>query len=811
MATQEQPGNEVRPSRSSSLCKAMAILGGILVMGASAPSHAATTLSGNGISGVLAPGCTPGGGADFIDNADPNVVRLQPRDCGIVMTNTPSFSWVSPPERPSSNAFTFYLMSGSSTLATVTTPHPWLNMTSTRLAAGSYRWYVTYNTSTGITRTSRPRTFVVSSDASVKPFPSGRDFAATVSSRPFPRILPASSTFAGIASKAKSGEYSAEYSALIGNANTEKTRSGPTPDVVLPSPNLMHQTANERKAIEQLALAGLFTGDASYTSAAINRLVNFAKWSPTGPTSQSANDQANREIMLGLAEGLDMLHGDLTLDQINNILVSLRARILQVLDGSKGIDTWPNDSHGLTAIKYLTQSLTHVAGMPGFPEASGYLETAWELYLNTFNTFSTDDGAFGNGVAYGWYNMTTAAPSQAAVLIIGGVDLSTLPPVKNLGKFMMAMTPPNLKQMSAFGDETETDDLYFNYTWDSYRLYSALNNNAAYEWYWRVRPQNITLGAYPGIWQFMMLGLNRTLPAAVAPSNNSWLFEDAGQVAIHSDSKSSTRSSVFFHSSRFGSFNHSHAAQNAFEFVSNGENLLIGSGYYPAYGTPHHLTVTRATRYKNALTFDGGIGQAEPALSPTAPGQPYMSMGASGKLINYLDNGVWAVSTGDATQAYRGHDGSTGAWAPLLSNAIRTVAYNRSEGVLVIYDWATSATARTWELNFHSMAPFTNVIQNIAQTTSASGKASACFDVYGPAGDFVASSGFDVAPEKSYPTQYHARFSTRVKTTSLVAVTIIREGCRGIGRGATFTGSQATVTVNGGTPIVFDQRGVTVP
>ncbi|MFY8018691.1 MAG: heparinase II/III domain-containing protein, partial [Inhella sp.] len=66
--------------------------------------------------------------------------------------------------------------------------------------------------------------------------------------------------------------------------------------------------------------------------------------------------------------------------------------------------------------------------------------------------------------------------------------------------------------------------------------------------------------------------------------------------------------------------NHGHADQNSYVFRVKGQDLLISGGYYPWYQSPHHAAVTRATRFKNALTFDGGIGQAEPVSNPKAPG-----------------------------------------------------------------------------------------------------------------------------------------------------------------------------------------------
>jgi hypothetical protein len=221
--------------------------------------------------------------------------------------------------------------------------------------------------------------------------------------------------------------------------------------------------------------------------------------------------------------------------------------------------------------------------------------------------------------------------------------------------------------------------------------------------------------------------------------------------------------------------------------------------------SPHHATVNRATRYKNALTFDGGIGQAEPVV---APGKPIESMDARGRLTNAFDNGNWAIASGDATLAYRGYDAAKRTWTPLLDGALRSVAYNRSAKVAVIYDWATSvAKARRWELNFNAVNPFT--IESVTAKT-VNGTASACIDIYGPAGTYTATQGFAVAPETVNPDQYQLRYSVNAASNQFVSITVIREDCRSVPVSVNLNGTIATVGINGVGPLIFDRSTVTV-
>ena len=97
-----------------------------------------------------------------------------------------------------------------------------------------------------------------------------------------------------------------------------------------------------------------------------------------------------------------------------------------------------------------------------------------------------------------------------------------------------------------------------------------------------------------------------------------------------------------FKSSRFGSFNHSHADQNSFILSAFGRPLLIDSGYYPWYGSPHDVGWTRQTIAHNALlrardelaarqaplTLHGLCGLVDPAEAPRATWEALIKGGA---------------------------------------------------------------------------------------------------------------------------------------------------------------------------------------
>ena len=201
------------------------------------------------------------------------------------------------------------------------------------------------------------------------------------------------------------------------------------------------------------------------------------------------------------------------------------------------------------------------------------------------------DGSFGNGIAYAWYNVTGTVPFAAAVRVrvISGVDLYRLASYRRADEQLLAFTAPNWQQVSASGDEMETRNLY-----DTVRRGLPAPARAD-----DARPRRCLVLARQArqrhraerrhdladcccsapTWQ-------PRCPPRWPPPATTGSPLDAGLAALHVDIKRSDRTSVFFRSSRFGAFNHSHADQNSIAYVSQGLPLLINAGYYPYYNSP---------------------------------------------------------------------------------------------------------------------------------------------------------------------------------------------------------------------------------
>lgn len=147
------------------------------------------------------------------------------------------------------------------------------------------------------------------------------------------------------------------------------------------------------------------------------------------------------------------------------------------------------------------------------------------------------------------------------------------------------------------------------------------------------------------------------------------------------------RTSVYFKSSPYGSFNHSHGDQNGFVLKKGGVSLLAESGWYDWYGSPNFNNWYRQTKAHNAITYDGGKGQVVDGYRET--------LANNGKIVAFSDTAALGYVAGDAVVSY----------GKALTKADRRLWYVRGSDAVVILDQLASTVARKYEWNFHTLAP----------------------------------------------------------------------------------------------------------
>ncbi|MEJ6002086.1 heparin lyase I family protein [Paucibacter soli] len=758
--------------------------------------------------------------ADWLSALPSQQKRIEPAHCSQHI-GAPLFSWGDPRNQQTGSGYTLQVrpLGGAVAISRSGLTEPRARLAQA-LAPGEYEWSVSYTASTGVAQSSQWRSFSVGSpDGQVRAqdLPDGTQLAAQVAARARPRMLAVGSSFESLRSAAQQPEHLPALTLLRKRANAALAAAEPTPPAATAATPvtlaqaqalaaLLLSARTERQHIEHLAVIGRLDGNASLIAAAKRRLLALAAWSPNGSTGAAQASEANGDIALALAQGLDLLWNDLSAAERSQLSGPLRERLLQGSAALALLDREPYTVASLLRLRQITPALLLCAGLPGFPEAQSLLAKAWELNRHSFYTWGYD-GNQGPAVAQAWTHLAANTGMAAAVRTISGVNLYELAVLRRSAEQLIAFTPAGQPLPGAFGDDAEARSLYDNHA-AALRLHAQQSRDIASIWYWQAKSDNLSNPADASIWQLLLLGVDRgALPVGSASLANDWYSAQAGLAAMHSDIRRADRTSVYFRSSRFGAHGAAQAEQNALAYVSRGLPLLVNAGYTPFPGSPHHRN-TRATRFKNALSFDGGFGQAESAAGAARPTDPLSNMDAGGSLIRAQSVGNYAAVTGDATLAYRAVDTARNAWVPQLSNAIRSVVMDKANGLTFVYDWATSATPRQWELNYHAPNSF---IADAATVRSSNGAASVCLDRHGPATQFTQTAAWEVPPEVAQAAPSHGRFSTLTRSAEFAHLTVLREDCRNVPLQVSQSGAKISVLVNGRDALQFERSGVSLP
>jgi hypothetical protein len=197
-------------------------------------------------------------------------------------------------------------------------------------------------------------------------------------------------------------------------------------------------------------------------------------------------------------------------------------------------------------------------------------------------------------------------------------------------------------------------------------------------------------------------------PQSPAGLDGSRYLPDIGWVAMHS-ALGDAASDVWalFKSSPIGTASHSHADHNTFQLYAYGEALVIDSGYYPSYGTPHDNLYTRQTRAHNGIVVNGR-------------GMPPHTWNATGAIERYERIGPITVVRGEAAEAYNLPQPPSLAklWRQVLDEPLppmeprverfsRTLAFAASgdRPVLVVHDRLRTAGPARFDWLLHAANP----------------------------------------------------------------------------------------------------------
>lgn len=625
--------------------------------------------------------------ADWALATDPLAVHTLPDNRQIQAQNPPSFTWSRHPQSPAS--YTIEVKSGGAIVNTFTSSRNWY-LPSKKFEAGTYTWRVRPSNSK---EWSSPRVFIINATSTVFEVPESETLRAAIVLRPRPRGLEDNATFFSTWTAAKRADRSQVLTWLSNEVKRNITEIAPVSDAEWPlSPGKVRTAANEAQnarvisrtnvSARQLEAASLLyrvTGEQQYLDEALRRGDLNAALSPNGGTSFANHDQGNRAIAQSLIKAVDNLGSALDAPRrarwLEMVRVRTNAMYADLAAQTGRLDQYPYDSHAASNIGFL--ALISTLSLGDIPEAKDWFDFSFRAFVSSYSVWSGPEGGFANGTAYAEYEADYALQIWPALAHATKVDLFTKPWARGFLDYLMHFVPPG-SQTHVFGDGHETTPEI-----RMMKGFAAHFATPAAAWYFknldRTDDSLATLQAqYP---------LPVTTVAAAAPPVNSAYYPSIGWSAMHSDIGNAQRTSVYFKSSPYGSFNHSHGDQNGFVLASAGVPLLTEAGWYDWYDSPMWSSWYRHTRAHNALTFDGGQGQLVDGYEET--------MARNGRITAFVPKATVDYVAGDATLAYGGQ----------LKSALRKLWYLRTVDAVVVQDQVSSDTPRVFEWNFHTYAP----------------------------------------------------------------------------------------------------------
>jgi hypothetical protein len=517
---------------------------------------------------------------------------------------------------------------------------------------------------------------------------------------------------------------------------------------------VMQLAFGEEYKILPAAIAWFITGDKLALMDAKRRTNNLALWNTQGATGFKANDQAGLSIAWTLALAYDWLYPELSEVERARIVAAISDRLGEImgkgpygLDDGRKMDANPYDSHGEVALARVSAICAVMAGVS--PQFDACFRDMVPRYLKRPVPWGGDDGGYANGTTYGqWNTAFTHLIVWDLLRDSVGVDLTATPWAQGYGKFITYFLPPGTPT-GVFGDGAEKN---WREVWATQaKAYAARVPSPLADWYARQQFGEDETSL------FLLLAPYRDwskTPASIpADTPNAILMPSIGWVAMHSSLTDRGRNSVYFKSSPYGSFNHSHADQNSFVINAKGQPLAIDSGYYDYYNSPHWKGWYKQTRAHNAMTFNGGQGQM------------HDTMAAKGKITQFETTPAYDMVTGDATHAYGG----------ALTKAVRSMVYVRP-GVLLVFDSLASDTPRTWEWNIHALKAMTVTGRRSIEIEKDGERL--CVEILsGPDMDFTQTDQFAFAPSGDYPKQWHGVFKSTARSKVFRMLTLLTVNC----------------------------------
>jgi len=740
----------------------------------------------------------------------PQEMPAYPEDGKAVGVNPPGFTWT-PNEKAA--AYRLEVREGSS----VTVSQGPLTSTvcplSKTLKPGSYSWQVVYLDAAGAPAgVSKTRTFTVSAGLPELPMPDVARLKAQLAGVR-PRLFLSGNRIQELREAVRKGRV-AQWSVFLertDRALAEKPYAEPAGykggKFNVDDWRRIFTPGKQGSAhVARAALAYRLTGEEKYLEGARRWMMNLANWDPKGIMSHDVaqsdgsegNDEASMPMLERMSYAWDWMGDKLTPEEKRRVLEVMTERGNQVLRLLHKQDflSHPFSNHEGRVLAFLGNA--GLAFLGDIPDAEKWLDYVLRCYLTSYPGWGGDEGGWAQGTSY-WaaymYWLTTFAE---ALRDVTDVDIFRKPFYRNTGYFAVYFHPPYAPR-GGFGDGA------YNPPGEAQRMLVENLANAFKDpvLKWQVESVKTAEDVLdPKQWREWMIEDVITIlrtpakPDGVTPKppadmDGSRVFGDIGWAAMHS-ALGDPREDVWalFKSSRFGSFSHSHADQNTFQLNAYGRALLIDSGYYPWYGSPHDELWTRQTRAHNGVLVNGR-------------GQPPFEWAANGTIERYERKGALTIVRGQAAKAYNipQTDGVLKLWAERLKEPVppmepkvetfeRTLVFvsSKTRPVLFIQDYVRTDGPATVDWLLHALNQMqTDQAAGVIRVRDGDARAvvrvisserlrfsqTDRFNIEATFGEDPGTAGTEAERKKRYPNQWHLNARTEKPASEIRFLAVV--------------------------------------
>lgn len=507
---------------------------------------------------------------------------------------------------------------------------------------------------------------------------------AAVPNRPHPRLMFCDrAKLERLRSEVKSGRLRQEVAGRLATARRRHVGAAltPEPPFLEPGPernvaykNIFVEIRPPLHAMHECALLHVLTQDREIGLEAKRRLLHYAAFDPKGSTCIFHNDEPHMTISSLGAQAYDWVWDLLSPAERESVERMLVTRIIDSHTAlvRTNFGKNPKASHPSHELGIITQGSLLLA--PEHPELEAVYDYAIDIYRTVFPGFGTSDGGWNEGPSY-WtwfaeYHLCYLTEVREAT---GEDVMGTREFWRNTPYYRVYVTPPG-HALTPFGDGRQAHPFYV----PTIRAFAWAFRDPVLLWF--ARQQKRGIGGHAD-YDFVNQpdSLDAKPPDGLPPIR---LFPGVGLVCSHTSlTNPADNVSFFFHSNPMGAISHAHNNQNAFALSAYGEALLINSGHYNVYGSPHHLKWTRQTKASCCVTYDGGVSQNR-------------GPNAAGRILYCVDEPHYAAFAGSCAPA----------WGDRLTNDVREVVRLMPD-TFVIRDTQAGPAAHAYEYNLHALHP----------------------------------------------------------------------------------------------------------